>query len=83
MRAGVHFISKFPVPLAVIKLSHTFFFLFFGGNLKTQTGEEDIQLECFEHRNAPGRIFDLGLRGNRSELQGAKRRGERIWKVEL
>lgn len=36
--------------------------------------EEDVQLECFEQRKAPDRIFALGLRGNRSDIKPFQRR---------
>lgn len=82
MRAGVHFISKFPLPLAVIKLSYTFFLVFRWQPENTNRRRRHSAGVLWTQECSWTDIW-FGFEGNRSELQGAKRRGERIWKVEL
>lgn len=82
MRAGVHFISKFPLPLAVIKLSYTFFLVFRWQPENTNRIRRHSAGVLWTQECSWTDIW-FGFEGNRSELQGAKRRGERIWKVEL
>ncbi len=89
MRAGVQFIScSFALSLSLHELlSHRVL------RKAENVQEEDVQPECFEHRDAPGRIFALGLRGNRSDIKPLQRRQRgrsgvtqqerRIWKVDL